>query len=117
MPDAAIETALAHWAPRRIQNGVDYNDLMATIARTGTWADWLPEWNRTADAQAAFAAEADAVCEQIRANPPADGVAQVLAPGEAEERSRERRLAEGVPVADRTWEELSALASRLGVSA
>src|SRR5919107_5158472 len=60
MPDAAIETALAHWGPRLIQNGVDYNDLMATVARTETWADWLPEWNRTADVQADFAAEADA---------------------------------------------------------
>jgi pimeloyl-ACP methyl ester carboxylesterase len=59
MPDAAIETALAHWAPRLIQNGVDYNDLMTTVARTQTWADWLPQWNRTADEQAAFAAEAD----------------------------------------------------------
>jgi 2,6-dihydroxypseudooxynicotine hydrolase len=60
MPDAAIETALAHWGPRLIQNGVDYNDLMATVARTETWADWLPQWNRTADEQAEFAREADA---------------------------------------------------------
>jgi 2,6-dihydroxypseudooxynicotine hydrolase len=59
MPDAAIETALAHWAPRLIQNGVDYNDMTTTIARTETWADWLPQWNRTADVQAAFAREAD----------------------------------------------------------
>jgi len=67
MPDAAIETALAHWAPRLIQNGVDYNDLMATVARTETWADWLPEWNRTADAQAEFAAEADAAGHRLTA--------------------------------------------------
>jgi 2,6-dihydroxypseudooxynicotine hydrolase len=60
MPDAAIETALAHWAPRLIQNGVDYNDMTATVARTETWADWLPQWNRTADEQADFAREADA---------------------------------------------------------
>ena len=67
MPDAAIETALAHWAPRLIQNGVDYNDLMDTVARTRTWDDWLPEWNRTADAQAEFAAEADAAGHRITA--------------------------------------------------
>jgi 2,6-dihydroxypseudooxynicotine hydrolase len=67
MPDAAIETALAHWGPRLIQNGVDYNDLMATVARTETWADWLPEWNRTADAQAEFAAEADAAGHRLTA--------------------------------------------------
>jgi pimeloyl-ACP methyl ester carboxylesterase len=67
MPDAAIETALAHWAPRLIQNGVDYNDLMATVARTETWADWLPQWNRTADEQAEFAAEADAAGHRLTA--------------------------------------------------
>ncbi len=57
--DSAVETALAHWGPRLIQNGVDYNDMLATVARTETWADWLPQWNRTADEQAAFAREAD----------------------------------------------------------
>jgi len=65
----------------------------------------------------AFAAEADAVCAQIKANPPADGVDEVLLPGEAEERSRARRSVEGVPVAVRTWDELQALATELGVSA
>ncbi|GGK99968.1 alpha/beta hydrolase family protein [Mangrovihabitans endophyticus] len=60
MPDSAIETALAHWAPRMIQNGVDYNDLMATTSRTRTWADWLPQWNRAADEQAGFARQAEA---------------------------------------------------------
>jgi dienelactone hydrolase len=67
MPDTAIETALAHWGPRLIQNGVDYNDLMATIARTETWADWLPQWNRTADEQAEFAREADATGHPLTA--------------------------------------------------
>lgn len=67
MPDNAIETALAHWAPRLIQNGVDYNDLMTTVARTTTWDSWLPEWNRTADVQAAFAAEADAAGHRLTA--------------------------------------------------
>ncbi|NMO49634.1 alpha/beta fold hydrolase [Actinoplanes sp. TBRC 11911] len=67
MPDTAIETALAHWGPRLIQNGVDYNDLMATIARTETWADWLPQWNRTADEQAEFAREADATGHALTA--------------------------------------------------
>jgi pimeloyl-ACP methyl ester carboxylesterase len=59
MPDAEVETALRHWAPRLIQNGVDYNDMVATVARIDTWAQWLPEWNRTADEQATFAREAD----------------------------------------------------------
>ena len=60
MPDPEVETALRHWAPRLIQNGVDYNDMVATTARIDTWARWLPEWDRTADEQAEFAAAADA---------------------------------------------------------
>jgi len=60
MPDADVQAALAHWGPRLIQNGVDYNDLMATMGRIDTWDQWLPEWNRTADEQASFAREADA---------------------------------------------------------
>ena len=67
MADAAIETALAHWAPRMIQNGVDYNDMTATIDRTETWADWLPQWSRTADEQAMFAREADATGHALTA--------------------------------------------------
>ena len=60
MPDAEVETALRHWAPRLIQNGVDYNDMLTTTARIDSWNRWLPEWNRTADDQAGFAREADA---------------------------------------------------------
>jgi dienelactone hydrolase len=60
MPDAEIETTLRHWGPRMIQNGVDYNDMLATIGRIGSWERWLPEWSRTADEQADFAREADA---------------------------------------------------------
>lgn len=61
MPDAAVETAVAHWGPRMIQNGVDYNDFVRTTERIEAWAEWLPEWSRTADehAQRAFRAEAD----------------------------------------------------------
>ena len=67
MADAAVETALAHWGPRLIQNGVDYNDMLATIARIDTWDRWLPEWNRTADEQAEFAGEADAAGHRLTA--------------------------------------------------
>ena len=42
--------------PRFIQNGVDYNDLLRTSPRIDTWDQWLPEWSRTADEQAEFAA-------------------------------------------------------------
>jgi len=64
-----------------------------------------------------FGAEVEAVCAAIKATPPLDGVAEVLLPGEPEARSRERRLAEGIPVAESTWADLRALADRLGVAA
>jgi 2,6-dihydroxypseudooxynicotine hydrolase len=67
MPDNDVATALAHWAPRLIQNGVDYNDMTATVARIDTWGDWLPQWYRTADGQASFAAEADASGHRLTA--------------------------------------------------
>ena len=60
MPDAEVEAALAHWAPRFIQNGVDYNDFVRTVQRIDTWDQWLPEWSRTADEQAELARESDA---------------------------------------------------------
>ena len=67
MPDNAVATALAHWGPRLIQNGVDYNDLMTTISRIQAWDQWLPEWNKTADEQAAFARETDASGHRLTA--------------------------------------------------
>jgi pimeloyl-ACP methyl ester carboxylesterase len=59
MPDADVQAAIDHWAPRFIQNGVDYNDFVRTVARIDTWDQWLPEWSRTADEQAGFAREAE----------------------------------------------------------
>ena len=60
MADRNVEVAIAHWAPRMIQNGVDYNDFVRTTARIETWADWLPEWNRTADEHAELAVRTEA---------------------------------------------------------
>ena len=37
MPDARVQAAIDHWAPRFIQAGVDYNDFLATTARIETW--------------------------------------------------------------------------------
>jgi hydroxycarboxylate dehydrogenase B len=46
---------------------------------------------------------------------PADGVAEVLVPGEPEERARARRTREGIPLAASTWTELGNVAARFGV--
>ena len=60
MADPQVQTAISHWASRFIQNGVDYNDFVATTGRCESWAQWLPEWNRAADGAAELALEAEA---------------------------------------------------------
>jgi hypothetical protein len=36
-PDPTVDHVLKTWAPRMIVQGIDYNDLMTTGARIGTW--------------------------------------------------------------------------------
>jgi LDH2 family malate/lactate/ureidoglycolate dehydrogenase len=63
-----------------------------------------------------FAASADALFETVKAAPPASGSSEVLIPGEPERRERAKRLAEGVPVPEETWNQLEVVAAELGVS-
>ncbi|MGI5461176.1 alpha/beta hydrolase family protein [Streptomyces sp. CA-249302] len=58
--DPLVELAATNWAPRFIQNGVDYAGFAATMARITTWDQWLPEWVRSADEHAEIAEEAEA---------------------------------------------------------
>lgn len=58
--DPYVEMAVTNWAPRFIQNGVDYAGFTATMARIATWDQWLPEWVRSADEHAEIAEEAEA---------------------------------------------------------
>lgn len=62
-----------------------------------------------------FTAAVDATVEKIKAVPPAVGFDEVLLPGEPEQRSRARRLVEGISLPDNSWETLKQLASRYGV--
>ena len=43
-PDPTVDHVLKTWAPRMIVQGIDYNDLMTTGERIGTWDDWCREW-------------------------------------------------------------------------
>ncbi len=61
-----------------------------------------------------FGAEVDAQCEAIRTSHPAQGVAEILLPGEQEARTRARRLADGIPVPDRVWNEILGLLAKPG---
>jgi uncharacterized oxidoreductase len=63
-----------------------------------------------------FFAAAERLCGQVSASPPAPGFEAVLLPGEPELHMRERRLAEGIPLAQSTWDEIAALAKELGVN-
>ena len=57
--DPRVSLAIAHWGPRFIQNGVNYNDFVATTGRIDHWDEWLPEWSRTADAYEDRAVQAE----------------------------------------------------------
>jgi pimeloyl-ACP methyl ester carboxylesterase len=48
MPDARVQAAIEHWAPRFIAMGVDYNDFVRTTGRIEHWASWLSAWTETA---------------------------------------------------------------------
>jgi dienelactone hydrolase len=60
VPDARVQAAIDHWAPRFVQAGVDYNDFLVTTAGVERWEDWHDAWCRNADMHAALAAEAAA---------------------------------------------------------
>jgi 2,6-dihydroxypseudooxynicotine hydrolase len=59
MPDARVQAAIDHWAPRFIQAGVDYNDFARTTARVERWEDWLDAWCETGEMHADLARDAE----------------------------------------------------------
>jgi LDH2 family malate/lactate/ureidoglycolate dehydrogenase len=61
-----------------------------------------------------FLDEIESQCDEISASEPMEGFDRVRLPGEPETESRERR-ADGIPVPERTWQDLCALAAELGV--
>jgi hypothetical protein len=54
VPDARVQAAVEHWAPRFVQAGVDYNDFAATTAKVETWDEWLDAWCENGDMHAGF---------------------------------------------------------------
>jgi len=60
MPDARVQAAIDHWAPRFIAMGVDYNDFVRTTGRIERWEDWLDAWTALADEHLELAADAEA---------------------------------------------------------
>ena len=66
--------------------------------------------------RAEFKAAISDYIEAIKASGPADGVEEILLPGEPEARAEEKYLRDGIPVAAATADELEELAGRLGLT-
>ena len=56
--DPRVEAAIAHWAPRFIAQGIDYNDFLRTTARIERWEDWCSAWSRRASVHEGLGNEA-----------------------------------------------------------
>ncbi len=56
-----------------------------------------------------------AFVERLKAIPPAEGFQEILLPGELEWRTRARRLEEGIPLPEKTWERIQQAAEAVGV--
>jgi LDH2 family malate/lactate/ureidoglycolate dehydrogenase len=65
---------------------------------------------------AAYAKGADETLGRIKAIPPAKGFDEVLLPGEPEQRSKADRLANGIPIAEATWDAIVAAGRSVGVN-
>ena len=52
---------------------------------------------------------------EIKASKKAPGVQEIMVPGEPEQKAREKRLREGIPIADEVWAELEQVAKELKV--
>ena len=62
-----------------------------------------------------FLAEVEELCNRLHESPHAAGFDEIQVPGEPEERSRERRITQGVSVSDSIYRSLNELAAELGV--
>ena len=71
-----------------------------------------PEWFGGAESYRMAVAD---VLGALRRQPAADGVDEVLVPGDPERRSRERRLEEGIPISESVWSDLLEVGDRYGV--
>ena len=63
MPDARaadprVASAVAHWAPRFVANGITLTDFQEVTASIGAWSEWCAKWSARADVHAALGREA-----------------------------------------------------------
>src|ERR1700693_2271633 len=46
--DARVTSAIAHWAPRFLANGVTLTDFEEVTTSVSAWDDWCAAWSRRA---------------------------------------------------------------------
>lgn len=63
-----------------------------------------------------FEERMEALIDEVKSMPLADGTEEIFFPGELEDRNTEKNLAKGITVADNTWESLAKLSQETGVA-
>lgn len=63
-----------------------------------------------------FKSELDAITEYVKSANPAQGVDEVMVPGDPERKSRIERGANGIPIDDTTWQEILNAAKAVGLN-
>jgi dipeptidyl aminopeptidase/acylaminoacyl peptidase len=58
MTDPRVTTAIAHWGPRFVANGVALTDFEEVTASISTWDDWCAAWSKRAALHEAMGREA-----------------------------------------------------------
>lgn len=66
-PDPIVQEVLDIWTARFVAGQIPLGDLTATLGRIGNWADWGPEWMRTAEVHEELGREALAEGRRISA--------------------------------------------------
>src|SRR3954466_14096863 len=56
--DALVKSAIAHWAPRFVANGVALTDFEEVTAGIASWNDWCRAWSERAAQHEAMGREA-----------------------------------------------------------
>jgi pimeloyl-ACP methyl ester carboxylesterase len=67
VPDARVQSAIDHWAPRFTGANVDHNDFLRTASGVERWEDWLGAWDALGDRHADLAREAEAAGRDVTA--------------------------------------------------
>jgi len=100
----------------------DEEPTTAGTAATPSGRDWLagafvvaidPEWFGGAER---YRTAVESALAGLRRQPAAEGVTEILIPGDPERRSRARREREGIPIPDPVWSDLKEIADRYGLA-